>query len=203
MNPSKNSALNEKDLKPDKETDLFQDKEKDLLQDKEKDLLQDKEKDLFQDKEKDLFQDKEKNLFPNRMNLLEKMSCKELETLLSCLLPIAVIDDLQYMIGVEAKSVFVESDRPMIETSSGYIDLKDFLESSNLASNMVIWRIIQEKKLTYKEAVLSLLYINGVVPDLISEYDREINDDISGLFADIASLIKQTGSVRQTTDSNL
>ena len=97
MNPSKNSALNEKDLKPDKETDLFQ--------------------------------DKEKNRFPNRMNLLEKMSCKELETLLSCLLPIAVIDDLQYMIGVEAKSVFVESDRPMIETSSGYIDLKDFLKN--------------------------------------------------------------------------
>ena len=46
---------------------------------------------------------------PNKERaLLKKMSSKELGTLLTCLMPLARVDDMRYMIGVESKSIVIK-----------------------------------------------------------------------------------------------
>ena len=42
--------------------------------------------------------------------LLEKMSIKELGVLLSCLMPLAKISELKYLIGAEAKNLIIKKD---------------------------------------------------------------------------------------------
>ena len=46
--------------------------------------------------------------------LLRKMSVKELGILLSCLLPLAKIDEQRYLIGAEAKNLVVKKDRILV-----------------------------------------------------------------------------------------
>ena len=49
---------------------------------------------------------------------------------------------------------------------------------------------MQMKKMTYRKTVLQLLKIKGAKSNLINQYDKGLEDEISELFTAIASLIK-------------
>lgn len=79
----------------------------------------------------------------------------------------------------------------MVVSSSGLVNMKDFINVSSLTSCLVIWNAMKENKLSYRETTLNLLQIKGVASNLISEYERWINDEVSEIFALIAGVLNE------------
>ena len=59
-----------------------------------------------------------------------------------------------------------------------------------MSEYLVIWRIMQQKNLSYRETVMSLLQLKGAKPQVITKYANSCSDDVSELFEVIASIIK-------------
>ena len=71
------------------------------------------------------------------------MSIKELGALLCCLLPIAKIDDLKYMIGSEAKKIILKKDDVMIRAGGGFCPIGVHIDRYALSECLIIWRLMQ------------------------------------------------------------
>ena len=71
------------------------------------------------------------------------MSARELGDLLCCLLPIAKVGDLKYMIGTEAKKIIVKSDMVLIRTGGGFMPLEEHINKYALSECLIIWRTMQ------------------------------------------------------------
>ena len=123
--------------------------------------------------------------------LLCKMSIRELGSLLCCLLPIAKVGELKYMIGTECKKIIVKSDKVLIRTGGGFMPLEEHIYKYALSECLIIWRTMQQKNLNFNESVVNLLALHGAPESLIEQYQEETTDDISDLFEVIASLVKQ------------
>ena len=67
------------------------------------------------------------------------MSIKELGYLLSCLLPIAKLASLSYMIGTEAKMIIVKKEGVLIRTGGGYCPMEEHVIKNSLYECLVIW----------------------------------------------------------------
>ena len=122
--------------------------------------------------------------------LLCTMSARELGDLLCCLLPIAKVGDLKYMIGTEAKKIIVKSDMVLIRTGGGFMPLEEHINKYALSECLIIWRTMQQKNLNFNETVVNLLALHGADDSLLEQYQEETTDDISDLFEVIAALIK-------------
>ena len=122
--------------------------------------------------------------------LLARMSIKELGILLSCLLPLVQVSENRYLIGATVKEIVVKTDRILIKGSTGFEELNTFIARYALSECLIIWRIMQQRSLTYRETIVSLLKLKGAKPKLITKYEREASTDVSDLFEVIASLIK-------------
>ena len=89
--------------------------------------------------------------------VLVRMSTKELGILLSCLMPIVQVEEARYMIGAAMKEIIVKKDRIMIKGSTGFEELNTFISRYALSECLVIWRIMQQQNITYRETVVNLL----------------------------------------------
>ena len=123
--------------------------------------------------------------------VLARMSIKELGILLSCLMPIVQVEEARYMIGAAIKEIIVKKDRIMIKGSTGFEELNTFIARYALSECLVIWRIMQQQGLSYRDTVVNLLQLKGANSKLTAKYKKECSDDVSELFEVIASLIKQ------------
>ena len=87
------------------------------------------------------------------------MKVKDLGVLLSCLMPLIKIDAAksQYLIGTTKRELVVTSDRIRIKGAGGGEDVKDYVARYALSECLVIWRMMQEKHLSYREVVINLL----------------------------------------------
>ena len=119
------------------------------------------------------------------------MSVRDLGALLCCLLPIAKLGELRYMIGTESKKIIVKSDKVLIRTGGGFMPLEEHINKYALSECLIIWRTMQQKNLNFTETVVNLLSLHGAQESLIELYQEETTEDISDLFEVIASLIKQ------------
>ena len=88
------------------------------------------------------------------------------------------------------KEIVVKTDRILIKGSTGFEELNTFISRYALSECLIIWRIMQQRSLTYRETIVSLLKLKGAKPKLITKYEREASTDVSDLFEVIASLIK-------------
>ena len=68
------------------------------------------------------------------------MSIRELGALLCCLLPIAKVGDLKYMIGTESKKIIVKRDKVMIRTGGGFMPLEEHINKYALSECLIISR---------------------------------------------------------------
>ena len=89
------------------------------------------------------------------------MSIKELGYLLSCLLPIAKLASLSYMIGTEAKLIIVKKQSVFIRTGGGFCSLEEHVIKYALYECLVIWKTMQKKNITFNETVINLLQLHG------------------------------------------
>ena len=71
------------------------------------------------------------------------MTIRELGALLCCLLPIAKVGELKYMIGTEAKKIIVKSDKVLIRTGGGFMPLEEHINKYALSECLIIWRMMQ------------------------------------------------------------
>lgn len=131
------------------------------------------------------------NSFRYSKELLCRMNTKQLGILMSCLMPLAKIDKQHYLVGAEKKQIVVRSDRVLIKGSTGFEELKAFIARYALSECLVIWRIMQQKNLSYRETVMNLLQLKGAKPKVVTKYATECSDDVSELFEVIATIIKQ------------
>ena len=119
------------------------------------------------------------------------MSLKELGALLCCLLPIAKLGDLRYMIGTEAKKIIVKRSTVLIRTGGGFCPLQEHIDKYALSECLIIWRMMQQKNITFNETIVTLLELHQADDALIEQYQEDTTDDISDLFEVIATLVKQ------------
>jgi len=124
--------------------------------------------------------------------ILGKMPSKELGILLSCLLPLVKVEENRYLFGVEARNIIVKKDRILIQGgASGFMEFREYISRFALSHCLVLWRMMKQKNLTYREAILQLLKLKGAKPKTIAKYDKELQTDTSDLFQRIALEIKK------------
>ena len=133
--------------------------------------------------------------------VLARMSIKELGILLSCLMPIVQVEEARYMIGAAIKEIIVKKDRILIKGSTGFEELNTFIARYALSECLVIWRVMQQQGLSYRDTVVNLLQLKGANSKLTAKYKKECSDDVSELFEVIASLIKQKQRDEYSTGS--
>ena len=115
--------------------------------------------------------------------ILGEMPSKELGILLSCLLPLVKVDENRYLFGVEVRNIIVKSDRILIKGgASGFMEFREYIREFALSHCLVLWRMMREKNLSYREAILQLLKLKGAKPKTIAKYDKELQTDTSDLF---------------------
>ena len=115
--------------------------------------------------------------------ILEKMPVKELGVLLSCLMPMVKVGDNRYLFGVETRNIIVKSDRILIQGgASGFMEFREYFSRFALSHNLVLLRMMNQKELTYKQAILSVLKLKGANSALIQKFKNAPQNDASDLF---------------------
>ena len=71
------------------------------------------------------------------------------------------------------------------------MEFREYISRFALSHCLVLWRMMKQKNLTYREAVLQLLKLKGAKPKIIAKYDKELSTDTSDLFQRIAIEIKK------------
>jgi len=85
----------------------------------------------------------------------------------------------------------VKSDKVLIRTGGGYCNVNDHVKKYALSECLIIWRTMQQKHITFNEAVVNLLQMHNADEQLIQDYQEETTDEISDLFELLCSLMKQ------------
>jgi len=72
-------------------------------------------------------------------------------------MPLAKINETTYLIGAEKKEIVVRSDRVLVKGGNGFKELKSFIARYAISECLVIWRVMKQKQLSYRETVINLL----------------------------------------------
>ena len=133
------------------------------------------------------------NDFHYTKELLCQMNVDELGILLSCLLPLVKLgeSDNKYLIGATKRTLIVRQDRIIVQNTSSGEDLKDFISRYSLSECLVIWRMMQEKNLSYRDVVTNLLQIKDATPMVIAKYQANVSEEVSQIFEVIATIIRE------------
>ena len=70
------------------------------------------------------------------------------------------VSENRYLIGATVKEIVVKTDRILIKGSTGFEELNTFISRYALSECLIIWRIMQQRSLTYRETIVSLLKLH-------------------------------------------
>ena len=133
-----------------------------------------------------------KDIF-EEFELLNVMDEHELAMTLISMLPIIKLNNEgKYMIGAEAKTIIVKTDRLFIRVGGGYDTLEDFIKQNAPFECIKIYKVQRDKQVTYPEAVKFYLTKHKATNKIIAEFLKEADETYQlGFFKKTLDLLKE------------